>query len=375
MRVMIVTPHLSPGGTERQIINLAKGLIQRNCKVVLLLTDRKGDLISELPNEVDIVFNPKGHPNFPSRTLAIYKAAKAKRPDVLYSRLWTTKGATTVVGKLLRIKTVLAEVSNAKESINRHPLTVRNAVRLAKTLCYRTADCVVSQTSSGKREIAKYLGIHNASIIYNSIDIDRIVEKSKKRVTHPWFNDNIPVAVAVGRLVPSKGFPNLIEAFAIVNRTVKARLLIIGGREREGIKLRLLTQLDRLKLNNSVSLVGEKPNPYPFMKAADLYVCSSLYEGFSNSLLEAMALGLPIVSTDYRHGASEIIEDGKSGILVPIADPETMARAIVRILKDGELRKRLSQNARKRARSFSLQKTASEYEKLFRTLQAKSKCL
>ena len=178
----------------------------------------------------------------------------------------------------------------------------------------------------------------------------------------------MPLIVSVGRLVPQKGFADLIEAVAIVNLRIETRLMIIGRTNEREVENRLQKQIDNMKIADRVLLAGDKANPYPFMKAADVYVSSSIYEGFSNSLLEALALGLPVVSTNHDFGADEIIEDNKSGILVPVADPKAMAEAIVKILEDRELGKRLSRNARRRAENFTIEKTASEYEKLFREL-------
>ncbi len=181
-------------------------------------------------------------------------------------------------------------------------------------------------------------------------------------------NKQTPLIVSAGRIVPSKGFGDLIDAFAIVKKTVKARLIIVGGRAAEEEKEKLLAKVENLNLADCVSFTGEKPNPYPFMKAADIYVSSSLYEGFSNSLLEALALGLPVVSTDHKFGANEMIENGKNGILVPVSDTRAMAEAILQILEDEKLGQNLSSNAREQARNFTIEKTVSEYEKLFREI-------
>ncbi len=364
MRVMIVTPHLNlgnGGGSERQIINLAKGLIQRNCEVVLLLTDKKGDLISELPNEVDIVFSIPGHLNFLSRTLAIYKAAKAKRPDILYSRLWTTKGVTVVVGKLLGIKTVLAEVNNLREKLRLHPLIFRGAVRFAKILCYKMADCVVSISDEGRHGIAAMLGV-DASTIHNGLDIDRIVEKSKEKVVHHWFDDNIPIAVAVGRLKPQKGYKYLVETVSIVNETRSMRLLIIGGGQ---LKNQLMEQAESLGVKDKIDLVGPMRNPHKYTVKCDLCVCSSIFEGFGLVIAEALALGMPIISTDYKYGADEIIEDGKSGILVPVGQPAKMADAILRLIENKALTAEMGKEAKKRARHFSVATMTAKYMNLF----------
>ena len=106
-------------------------------------------------------------------------------------------------------------------------------------------------------------------------------------------------------------------------------------------------------------------NPFPYIAKADIFVCSSLYEGFSNVILEALALGKPIISTNHEHGADEIIEDHKNGILVPVKNPRKMADAIIKILENQELKESLEKEAKKRSGNFSIDKMISRYEKLF----------
>ena len=375
MRVMLVSKHLRPGGAERQILNLAKGLTRlENVEISLFIMKKDGGFLGELPPEIEkkiiyhkINLSDKLPLKSILRIVAIWHTARNFKPDVIYDRLTTMPSVTT--GKILGIPVVTGEINNPSRKLQIiKPALFKIQTFLLRKLIRKLSTKLVANSSGLADEAQRFWKLKSRPhVIYNGLDIEVIEKKSRENVKHPWLNDKkVPLIVSVGRLVPSKGFTNLIKSISIVNQTVKVRLLIIGDHKRETHKYRLLDQIDGLKLGDCVSLVGEKPNPYPFMKAADLYVSSSLYEGFSNSLLEALALGLPIVSTDHKFGANEMIEDGKSGLLIPVANPKAMAGAIVRVLKDSELREKLSQNARERARNFSLEKMVSEYEKLFR---------
>ncbi len=384
MRVMIVSKDLGVGGAQTQTINLVKGLSRlENVEISFLLMRKGYSLSRELPTDIEsevIDFRIKLASKWPLRPIlravAVWRAARNFKPDVIYDRFTTMP--SVIAGKILGIPVVTAEINNQSRELQKiKPALFRIQTFLSRKLTRRLSTKIVANSSGLADEAQRFWKLKSRPhVIYNGLDIEVMEKKSGERAEHPWLNDKkIPLIVSVARLVSQKGFPYLIEALSIVNQTVRARLVIVGGRKgtQEVVKRTLLTQIDRLKLGDCVSLIDEKPNPYPFMKAASLYVCSSLYEGFSNALLEAMFLGLPIVSTDHDFGANEMIEDGKSGLLVPVADPEAMAGVIIRVLKDGQLRERLSQNARARALDFTLEKTVQEYEKLFLEVASKKK--
>ena len=382
MKILIVLPHLQTGGTGRQTISLAKGLSElKNVEVSLLVLSRGGGLSGELSPEIEkeIVYSELGARWSESalkrplrsvlRIASIVRAAKKFDPDVIYARVRPLPAI--VAGRMLGIPVVIAEMNNPSKGLETKKSALsRFQVFTVRKINRKLASKIVANSYRLADESKRFWKLKSKpSVIHNGLDIESIEKKSLKSIEHPWLNDNsVPLIVSVGRLVPQKGFADLIEAVAIVNLRIETRLMIIGRTNEREVENRLQKQIDNMKIADRVLLAGDKANPYPFMKAADVYVSSSIYEGFSNSLLEALALGLPVVSTNHDFGADEIIEDNKSGILVPVADPKAMAEAIVKILEDRELGKRLSRNARRRAENFTIEKTASEYEKLFREL-------
>lgn len=364
MKVILVAPHLNlggGGGSERQTIALANALVRRGCKVTVLLTDAKGDLVSRLSDGVEVVFQGL-KANFFSRFFLIYRTAKAKKPGILYSRLWRTKPATVLAGKILGTRTVLVEDNNIKEKLKLQPPVIRNITELAKFLCYKMADCVVAVSREGAEQISNMTG-KKVHTIYNGIDIDEIERQSEEKTTNRWFEGDVPVAVAVGRLRSQKGYENLIEAVSEVNRTTPLRLLIIGGGP---LKCKLAGKAEKLGIRDKVDFTGPVSNPHRYTAKCDVFICSSLFEGFGMVLAEALALGMPVVSTDYKYGAGEIVEDGKSGILVPVKSPARMAEAILKLLQDKELAAKMRKEAKERAKNFSVERMTEETLKVFK---------
>ena len=375
MRIMFVNQSFQIGGVEKQIFAMAKEFARlKNTEVSIFLLSKKGgfdeNIDTELQSKItysDIKLIEKQPLKPILRAVSVIRAAKRFKPDIIYARVMPLP--CTIAGKFLGIPVVVVEINNPSKSIERvNPAPLRLQTFLVRKISRKLATRIVANSSRLADEAKKYWKLKTRpSVIYNGLDLKNIKEKSMEPTNLPWTDGKpIPLVVSTGRIVPSKGFGDLIEAFALVRKDTKARLVIIGGRNKKGEKEKLLAKVDRLKLGECVWFAGERANPYPFMKAADIYVSSSLYEGFSNSLLEALALGLPTVSTDHKFGANEMIENGKSGILVPVSDPKAMAEAILQILEDGELQKTLSYNAQERAQNFTIQKTVSEYEKLFR---------
>jgi glycosyltransferase involved in cell wall biosynthesis len=168
--------------------------------------------------------------------------------------------------------------------------------------------------------------------------------------------------VACGRLKALKGFSTLIDALAVVRERVPAHLWIVGeGEQRASLERKIA----RLGLGGCVRLLGFRPNPYRYMAAADVFALSSRFEGFGNVIVEAMACGAPVVSADCPYGPREIIEDGVNGILVEPASAASLARGILRVLEDKELKRRLASNGFERARDFEADSIAREYGELF----------
>jgi glycosyltransferase involved in cell wall biosynthesis len=198
-------------------------------------------------------------------------------------------------------------------------------------------------------------------VVYNPVVYPGLEQEARQSISHPWFqSDNPPLILAVGRLAVAKDYPTLLRAFSLVCRKRKAHLLILGeGRERP----RLEALVRKLGLIDNVQMPGFVRNPYAYMAHARLLVLSSRWEGFGNVLVEALACGTPVVSTDCGGGIREVLADGRFGMLVPVGDAEALAEAILETLQTPPDRAML----RQRAQDFTVEKSVKEYLRVFQS--------
>jgi glycosyltransferase involved in cell wall biosynthesis len=228
-------------------------------------------------------------------------------------------------------------------------------------LWYGRADAVVAVSKGVADELAALGEVprEKVHVIHNPIDSGRIIRQAEAQPEHPWFQPGQPpVLLAAGRLHPQKDYPTLLRAFASLRKARKLRLAILGeGRERP----RLEQLIGDLGIGEDVRLLGFQQNPFAFMARAAVFVLSSAWEGLGNVLIEALACGCPVVSTDCPHGPSEILEKGRYGALVPVGDPQELAHAIVAALE----RPADARAGVERARAFDIQNIAEQYVQLF----------
>lgn len=196
--------------------------------------------------------------------------------------------------------------------------------------------------------------------IHNPVDFDRIDSSRDKTLT---TGPSIPTVVNVSRLRKHKGHATLLLAFAKMRRNVQARLVILGTGP---MRRRLERLAKQLGIDGAVAFKGFVDDPFGLLRRSQAFVLSSTREGLPNSLIEAMACGLPCVSTRCCYGPEEIIEDGKSGLLADVGDSEAMAAAMTRLLTDEPFARRLAEAGNARVRSlFSARRQVSLLERVF----------
>lgn len=231
---------------------------------------------------------------------------------------------------------------------------------------YPQADALVCVSKGVAEDLCKVINYKNkVQVIYNPVFGGDIYGLSEEHVDHPWFLNKTPIILAAGRLVSQKDYPTLLKSFKLVVRKKPARLIILGeGALREKLEDLIL----ELGISENVAFLGFVDNQYKYIKRASVLVLSSAHEGFGNGIVDAMALGVPVISTDCKSGPNEIIEDGKSGILVPVGDYNAMSEAILKVLNSASLWQKLSLEGRKRAECFSFKTRVKEYEELFQKI-------
>lgn len=352
--IALFTTYLGSGGAERVTVNLARGFRDHGLKVDLILT-RSGPRQYEVPNGVRLIDISVSRIYY--ALPGIIRYLKQAQPDIVLSA-----GAAVNVTVLLawRIARSRARIFVA-EHITQSEAT-RNSrdwrVKLLPAFIRKTypwADGIIAVSKGTADDLIKIADIpeHKLRIIYNPVVSGEIFTKAEQPLVHPWFRKGEPpVILAAGRLTLQKDYTTLIRAFALVRKERPARLMILGeGRDRA--QLEILVR--ELGLEEEVALPGFVDNPYRYMKRAAVFVLSSRWEALPTVLIEAMACGCPVVSTDCPSGPAEILENGKWGRLVPVGDTEALADAIIKTLEEP------SPNAAARIREFSIDHAVQRY--------------
>jgi len=355
--IAILVPTLVTGGVQKSMLNLSDGLCQAGFNVTFLTTNFSNDLLDEIPAGVKLHVFKTTRILYSIPFLIVY--LWRKEPEVLISAQTHANIASIICIALTgsKTKSVITEhsmFSGKKENYKGNKIKLLSM--MAKVF-YRKASEIVAVSEGVASDVKKLLDRESIdiSVIYNPVNIRQIRELSKFPVTHRWFDmPGKKVIVAVGRLTAAKDYPTLLLALEIACQKSDLGLLIIGeGEERHNIEGLIVD----LKLSETVELMGNKKNPYSYMANSSLFVLSSVVEGFGIALVEALALGLPIVSTDCLSGPSEILKKGAYGKLVPIQEPAKLAAAILDSLKTNNPKS----GATRRAESFAIKAITKQY--------------
>lgn len=325
-------PSLTIGGAERMMLNIATGLSQRGHNVDLVLVEATGDFLKQIPNEIDIVDLSAGRvlTSFPG----LVKYLRQSNPDVLLSTITPTNviavWATLVPGidikHVVRVARPESEAAKIQDNTKKEQLTAALARR-----SYAYADEIIAISEGVATDLRSNTFLEHIHVIYNPVVTEQLKQQSAEPVSHPWFSEDIPVVLGVGRLVDQKDFGTLIRAFASLRDQRNAKLVIYGdGEERSELEL----LVNELGIKEDVDLPGFTDNPYKYMANADIFVNSAKHEGFGNVIIEAMAAGTSIVATDCPGAPAELLGNGKFGRLVPVRNPEEMAKSIDELLED-----------------------------------------
>jgi glycosyltransferase involved in cell wall biosynthesis len=226
---------------------------------------------------------------------------------------------------------------------------------------YRRANRIIAVSEGVARDLVESLDLPEGLVtaIHNPVVDEDLYEMAEESVDHPWLAEEQPVLLSVGRLVPQKDYTVLLRAFSRIRKKRRIRLIVLGeGTERR----RLERYAQNLGVQHDVDFPGFLKNPFPFMRRCTVYVLSSRFEGLPGALIQAMACGAPVVSTDCPSGPSEIIDSGSSGFLVPVGDAEKLAASIESLLDNPALRRSFSEAGRKAAAEFRVPPMIRHYE-------------
>lgn len=347
---------LDQGGVERMRITLAHELLARGYDVDFVLVKKQGELLPHVPKGVRII--DLGSRRTATSLLPLARYLKKERPDALFSSMGPQNVMAIIARRLSGAKGWLGVMQhNALTAEAKAGISLQQAlVPLSYRIFLPGADGVFAVSAGVADDMARATGFERTKIgvLYNPACPEGMDPDALPPVQHPFFDSGDPVVIGCGRLVAQKGWDTLLDAFAQVVARRPARLLILGvGPEEEA----LTAQARQLRLEDRVAFMGFQANPAAWMARSDLFVMSSRYEGFGNVIVEALATGTAVVSTDCNYGPSEILDGGRYGALVPVGDADRMADAIVAAVGQPVDRQRLIA----RAREFSVAQVVDNY--------------
>jgi len=332
-KIAFFLPDLRTGGAEKVFVQLANSLSDQGYSVDLLVAQNEGTLFSLVNSNVQILaFSQAKKTKLSllfSSIAGLYRYIKHNKPHTVFS---TITGANLVAAF---VKVLLPKQST--KIILREASSVHNsglAYRWLSRMLYPQSDGVIAGSNGVMKDLVSYYSVSKIKtfLIRNPVDLALIKKLSEEKVMHPWLlNNHSSLIVSVGRLTAAKDFVTLIKAFKLVRDERASKLIIIGEGE---CREKLEEKVTELGLQNDVGFVGFRENPYPFVLRADLFVLSSQWEGFPNVILEALALGRNVVSTDCHAGPAEILSGIGGCTLVPVGDPEKLSSAILEKLND-----------------------------------------
>jgi GalNAc-alpha-(1->4)-GalNAc-alpha-(1->3)-diNAcBac-PP-undecaprenol alpha-1,4-N-acetyl-D-galactosaminyltransferase len=357
MRLTLVIHSLSSGGAEKIMTIMANYWVSKGWSITLLTINDKPPFY-DLDGRIKYI--PLGIASNSSNILiairdnlkrvqVLKSAIYESQPDAVISFLSKTNILTLLAARNMNIPVIVEEHNYPKM------FPIGRIWELLRQWTYPQADKVVAITARALSCLSPQIQSRGCEIPNPVLPITLSDNSSTQWMLKPSL-------ISMGRLDPQKGFDLLLQAFAkLKNHYSEWTLTILG----EGLLRPDLESLrDQLGLSDRVFFPGVVKNPQDFLKQADIFVMSSRFEGFPNALCEAMASGLPVISTDCPSGPKEIIREGVDGILVPNGDVSALTTAMALLMADREERKRLASRASEITERFSLEKIMNRWEVL-----------
>jgi len=347
-KVMLIVPSLVKGGAERVVSILSKGL-SKYYKVYVIVYHHpiEYDIEGELIN----LETPTGSfwqkiKNTLYRIMKLKRLIKKISPDFIVSFMGNLQ-------PILTFEPIIVSIRN-----NPDFFTLYRKFLLKTIYKLPNVKKIVTCSSEIEKKLNNNYSLKNTKTIYNPIDFKLI--SYQLLAPRPFEFDYI---LAAGRLHQQKGFDILIKSFARSSFKKLVKLVILGeGEERKNLE-ELITKLD---LKNQVLLFGKVGNPFIYMKYTKFFILSSRYEGFGNILLEALACETPVIATACETGTSEIIENRKNGLLVPVEDEDALRSAMEELFYNQKLFERLKANSRKSVEKYGIENIVNDWINLFK---------
>jgi glycosyltransferase involved in cell wall biosynthesis len=324
------------GGGEKWMIKAAQGLTERGHKVILA-SRRKSEILRVARQHGVRTEEISIRSDFsPLKTWSIIKYLEREHIDILICNL----------NKDVRVAGLAARLKKNVLVFARHGILLCGKKLKHKITLTKLTDGIITNTQSIKQAYLGYGWFEEnfITVIYNGVEIKTNVQPYDFAKDYPGKK----VIFSAGRLSVQKGFIYLLQAAARVKEKRNDVVFVIAGKGR--LEHDLKTEAERLDVEDTVKFIGFVDNVDPFIKASTVFLLPSVYEGMPNAVMEAMALGKPVIATDVN-GARELIVDGESGIIIPPKDPDAIARILLALLNDKDRRQSLGNAALERVRT------------------------
>ena len=358
-RILYVTTSLGFGGAEKLILYYLKELDKSKYEFfVCCLREKPEDLLQDYSNYAEVI-NLKIRNKFnPSTIFKLLKVFKKLKPDIIHTHLFQPRVYTSIV-RLFYNHSVFITHKHNNVNLRKHHIFI--LMEMFANLSYKK---IIAISKSVKDSLKRFEFIPDEKIyvLPNCINFNDF----RKNVDYKENTDKKQLVIGVvGRLERQKGIKYLLMAMKyILSKFPNARLEIIG----DGSLYSELKEISvKLGISNSVIFFGKFANVIPFYNKMDVFVLPSIYEGFGIVLLEAMASGVPVVATNVE-GIKEVVIDSKCGLLVLPENPESIAKAVLTIIENQNLRKSLISEGVKRAQLFDVQEHVMKLDKLYTNL-------
>lgn len=368
MRISLLIPSLAGGGAERMFVSTANRLAEQGHKIdLVLMTSSDAQYVLDLSSAVRIV--DLRRPRLWTSPPALRQYIVRERPDVVISAMPLANAIAasvlhTVIHRPILILTEHSAVSLAFGDCNTPRYwPLMQIIRHS----YQLADAVVGVSKGVADRVRQMPGVRSDNVhsIYNPVWRPEIAVRAMEPPVGSFPDEKgNPVVIAAGRLEPVKDFHTLLKAFALLRHSRKASLVILGEGSLRGDLERHARDLN---ISQDLMMPGFVENPWAYFSRSDVFVLSSTHEGFGNVLVEAMACGTPVVSTDCPSGPAEVLEGGRYGSLVAAGDYVAMAAAIGAMIDCPTPAEAL----RARATEFSVEAAVDAYLELLDSVTAR----
>lgn len=357
-RIAFFLPSLHGGGAERVILDLAAEFLRLGHEVDLVLMNSfPSPILALVPPRVELV--DLRCPRLWTSGRSMLRYIRGRRPDGIIAAMPLANAIAAYACATARMRPRLVLSEHNFRSLAFGDVEFPRDVVLAPLIrfAYRFADRIVAVSHGVAERLASTAGIRGEQIrvVYNPAYSPRMETLALEPAGHLWLDEpTMPVVIGSGRLEAQKDFVTLLRAFAELRARRPARLIILG----EGSQHDHLKELaQQLAIADCVAFPGFVLNPWAYVARASVFALSSVHEGLGNVIVEALALGTPVVSTDCPSGPAEILTQGLYGTLVPMRDPQALARAIEHAIDTPVSKATLQQ----RAREFSIDPAAAGY--------------